>query len=142
MFIQHSECRPELQLDFKTDFKDASGKNTAVAHAHVDIDKSSAIFNGEGEISIWRFTGAYIGTNLMIKVLFHPENNSPARQVIVGNCGNGHESSYGIEIDTADQVVIITADTVPRTPKTVELPLMVIYVFSFYVLFWKLLYSD
>ncbi|KAK3084877.1 hypothetical protein FSP39_020652 [Pinctada imbricata] len=110
-------------MDFKKDFRDSSGKNTAVSDSKVELKNGNAIFNTYSTISIWRFAGTYIGNNLMIKLLFKPEKSPIIRQTLVGNCAKGRSMSYGIEIDRVEEVAIFTVDTTPRSPVSLKVPI-------------------
>ncbi|CAG2225039.1 unnamed protein product [Mytilus edulis] len=117
-----SDCQPELLMDFNTDLKDKSGKNIHVGSHHVALNNGSADFNGNSDLTIWRFTGSHIGQHLMIKARFKARKHPEVRQHVVSNCLEGTEISYGIEIDRFEEVVIFVLDTEPRDRKEIKIP--------------------
>ncbi|VDI09222.1 Hypothetical predicted protein [Mytilus galloprovincialis] len=118
----HSDCQPELLMDFNTDLKDKSGKNIHVGSHHVALNNGSADFNGNSDLTIWRFTGSHIGQHLMIKARFKARKHPEVRQHVVSNCLEGTAISYGIEIDRFEEVVIFVLDTEPRDRKEIKIP--------------------
>ncbi|XP_063396371.1 uncharacterized protein LOC134680976 [Mytilus trossulus] len=118
----HSDCQPELLMDFNTDLKDKSGKNIHVGSHHVALNNGSGDFNGNSDLTIWRFTGSHIGQHLMIKARFKARKHPEVRQHVVSNCLEGTVISYGIEIDRFEEVVIFVLDTEPRDRKEIKIP--------------------
>ncbi|XP_062570520.1 uncharacterized protein LOC134232553 [Saccostrea cucullata] len=119
LVIKQFDCTPELQLTFDSDFSDVTGKST-VAINRVHLQNSSAIFHGDGELRIWRFSGGYIGNHLMIKLRFKPTKFQEQKQILVGNCAKGSAMSYGVEIDTKTREVAMTITTV-NTSVTIKI---------------------
>jgi hypothetical protein len=105
-----TDCAPELQLTFDTDFSDGSGKST-VGVNRVQLQNRSAVFNGDGELRVWRFSGGYIGNQLMIKLRFKPTRFQEHKQLLVGNCAKRSPMSYGVEIDTKSREMVMTIKT-------------------------------
>ncbi|XP_052073798.1 uncharacterized protein LOC127711730 [Mytilus californianus] len=118
----HTDCQPELLMDFDTDLRDKSGKNIHVGSHHVALNNGSADFNGNSDLTIWRFTGSHIGQHLMIKARFKTRKHPEVRQYVVSNCLEGTVISYGIEIDRFEEVVIFVLDTEPRDRKEIKIP--------------------
>lgn len=105
-----SDCTPELHLTFDSDFSDMSGKST-VAVNRVSLRNNSAIFNGDGELRVWRFSGGYIGNQLMLKMRFKPTHFYQQKQLLVGNCKKNTTMSYGAMIDTKSREVVMSITT-------------------------------
>ncbi|CAC5361943.1 COL6A [Mytilus coruscus] len=118
----HTDCQPELLMDFDTDLRDKSGKNIHVGSHYVALNNGSADFNGNSDLTIWRFTGSHIGQHLMIKARFKTRKHPEVRQHVVSNCLEGTAISYGIEIDRFEEVVIFVLDTEPRDRKEIKIP--------------------
>ncbi|XP_061197116.1 uncharacterized protein LOC133205342 [Saccostrea echinata] len=114
LVIKQFDCTPELQLTFDSDFSDISGKST-IAINRVQLQNSSAVFHGDGELLIWRFSGGYIGNHLMTKLRFKPTKFQEQRQLLVGNCAKGSAMSYGVEIDTKSRELVVTIKTVKQS---------------------------
>lgn len=117
-------------MDFNTDLKDKSGKNIHVGSHHVALNNGSADFNGNSDLTIWRFTGSHIGQHLMIKARFKARKHPEVRQHVVSNCLEGNAISYGIEIDRLEEVVIFVLDTEPRDRKEIKIPFKVRWIKS------------
>lgn len=109
-FFSPSDCTPELHLTFDSDFSDMSGKST-VAVNRVSLRNNSAIFNGDGELRVWRFSGGYIGNQLMLKMRFKPTHFYQQKQLLVGNCKKNTTMSYGAMIDTKSREVVMSITT-------------------------------
>lgn len=105
-----SDCTPELHLTFDSDFSDMSGKST-VAVNRVSLRNNSAIFNGDGELRVWRFSGGYIGNQLMLKMRFKPTHFYQQKQLLVGNCKKNTTMSYGAMIDIKSREVVMSITT-------------------------------
>ena len=124
-----TECTPELHLTFDSDFSDRSGKST-VAVNRVWLRNKTAVFNGDGELRVWRFSGGYIGNQLMIKLRFKPTKFHNQKQLLVGNCNKNTTMSYGALIDTKSREVVMTIKTTNGSA-TIKIHFKVCQIFAF-----------
>jgi hypothetical protein len=120
-----TDCHPEIVLDFDSDILDKSGKNIHVGSHFVQLSNGSAVFNGDSDLTIWRFTGSHIGQQLLIKARFKAAKSPEVRQSVISNCHFAIGISFGIEIDRFEEVVIFSLDTQPRKRREIKIPFKV-----------------
>ena len=81
-----SACRPELILDFGEGFHDKSGNNLAITPQNVHVENGAAKFEGNGKLTIWRFSGfSFAKITITLKYKENPYARGD-RQHLISNC--------------------------------------------------------
>ncbi|KAL3856174.1 hypothetical protein ACJMK2_010957, partial [Sinanodonta woodiana] len=114
-------CNAELLMEFEQDYEDHSGMASAVGAKDVTIEKGSAHFTGSSQLTIWRFSGTHIGSQLDIKVRFKPMPSRFKTQHLIGNCDMDLPMTYGMELDTEREVILFFIQTEIRGKAVLEL---------------------
>ncbi|KAJ8312012.1 hypothetical protein KUTeg_009385 [Tegillarca granosa] len=98
-----SKCKPEFSLDFTDEFRDLSGNNLPLNHEHVHIDRQAAKFEGDGKITIWRFSGGSFGDEVAFTLRFKPIVNwfGSQRMDLLSNCDR-EGPSVGISVTASN----------------------------------------
>ncbi|KAK3587158.1 hypothetical protein CHS0354_006801 [Potamilus streckersoni] len=114
-------CNAELLMEFEQDYEDHSGMASAVGARDITIEKGSAYFTGSSQLTIWRFSGTHIGSQLDIKVRVKPMPSRLKTQHVIGNCDMDFPMTYGMELDTEREVILFFIQTEIRGKAVLEL---------------------
>lgn len=115
-------CDASLSLDFngnskETAFRDRSNKRQTFAIYHVYPKANTAMFYGDGRITLWRYSNLNMGSQFALRLRFYAHGGRQRPQVLLANCegaGGYQDSTVEIRLNSITHEITFKLSTLER----------------------------
>lgn len=83
--------------------------------------KDQAMFNGRGNLKLWRFSNVELGPEFAAKFRFYSVGQSHRSETLLSNCIGKNKPAFDIRIDTDILEIVFTVKTVDSPETTMRM---------------------